>query len=107
MTQLVEITEIRNLDDFRNLIRPVAQAEFDRVASLPKEAGRIRINVEPETTVAIATEEFTRLLPKAYVRLSSIQEGTRSSRASFDLHRTVPEDVVLDTIKKMTTLTTA
>ena len=106
MTKLVEITEFRNLDDFRNLIRPVAQAEHDRVAGLTQETSRIRINIEPETAVAIATDEFTRLLPKAYVSCSASQERTCSGRPGLDLSMAVPEDVVVDTIKKMTTLKT-
>lgn len=107
MTQLVEITEIRSLDEFRNLIRPVAQAEYDRVASLPQETCRIRINVDPETAVAIATDEFTRLLPKAYLRRSGVRKKAHSGRSSLILRETVPVDVVIDTIRKMTTLKTA
>lgn len=104
MTKSVEITEIRSVDDFRNLIRPVAQAEYDRVASLPQEAGRIRINIEPETAVAIATDEFTRLLPKGYLRRNGVQKNAHSGRPSLILRKTIPVGVVVDTIRKMTTV---
>jgi len=104
MTQSVEFTEIKNLDEFRNLIRPFAQAAYDRVANLPKEPGKIKINVDPETYVEILTDEFVRLLPKEYVKRSKDQMGALRYVRQSKLCKTVPTEVVLDTISEMETM---
>ena len=104
MTQSVEITDVKSLDEFRNLIKPVAQAAYDRVANLPKEPGRIRINVEPETYVEILTDEFVQLLPKEFVKRSNDQMGALRYVRQSKLCKTIPAEVVVDIIDKMKTV---
>jgi len=104
MIQSVEITDVRSLDEFRNLIKPVAQDAYDRVANLPKEPGKIRINVEPETCVEILTDEFVQKLPEEYVKRSKSQMGALRYVRQSELRKTVPAEVVVDTIGRMKTL---
>ena len=93
MTQLLEIKEIRKLDEFRDLIRPIAKVDHDRIAGLPSEPGKIRINLDSEAMVSAATDEFVKLLPKEYVKQSLAE-----------LSKAVPEDIVEETIRRMTTI---
>ena len=104
MTQTVEITDVRSLDEFRNLIKPIAQAAYDRVANLPKEPGKIRINIEPETCVEILTDEFVQILPEEYVNRSESQMGALRYVRQSELRKTIPAEVVADTIGKMKTV---
>jgi len=104
MTQSVEITDVRSLDEFRNLIKPIAQAAYDRVANLPKEPGKIRINVEPETYLEILTDEFVQRLPEEYVSRSKSQMGALRYVRQSELLKTIPAEVVVDTIGKMKTM---
>ena len=105
MRTMVTINDIASLNEFRNLILPVAQANYEYIASLPPSGpGKHGMNVSPELMLLLTADEFMRKLPKEYVVPTRKPNTLLYSGKKVAIGKTIPRDVVIDTLYKMKTV---
>lgn len=105
MRTMVTINDIASLDEFRDMMLPVAQANYEYTVSLPPSApGKHRINVAPELMLLLTADEFMRKLPKEYVVRTRQSNELLYSGRNVAIRKTIPRAVVIETLYKMKTI---
>lgn len=87
-----------------NGVLPAARAEFERTASLPTRPNKHYINIDPDLMASLAAYEFVQKLPREYKKRTKRPNESMYPHKKIAICRTVPHNVVMDTIRKMRTV---
>ena len=99
------IQTISSLADFVAWVQPACQASHEVVNPPPRKKDKVSLNILPEAAASIAADEFVQKLPPEYTKRITKPNPNLPSGRKIDLRKPVPAEVVLNTVRRMKTLT--